>query len=362
MRILWVRRKPSDEGGGDSLYDGKLIRGLQASGHEIVDHGLPRNSRPQQFLHAALNLSLPEQYAVGGAADVAYVRGLLQGGGFDAAVFSHEHVDAFARAVRSASSVPFVAVRHNVTSDLMRSLLEGVLVMQGVYCAMAEQQERAALTGGLYQAVSAVSVRDRRLLTALTGRQDIALVQPGAPPAAPLNADAATTRDLVISGTFDWFPKARDLRRFVGEYAAQPPAGVRLRCTTAVPEDLRATLGATEDDAIDAAGAIRFGLITDRFPAGHKLKTAAYLMNNCAVLSFTRVIEDFADLPFASNWIIEVSRSSELGPAIDRLVRRPADEARAELAVLKDAVAERLSWSRQAANLAVLIEKAVAQI
>jgi hypothetical protein len=359
MRILWVRRKPSDEGGGDSLYDGKLIRGLKAAGHDVVDYGLARNSRPQQFLRAALNFSLPEQYAVGGPADKARVRELLQHGAFGAVIFSHEHIDAFARAVRGASRVPFVALRHNITSDLMRSVLEGAPVLSGLYCALAESQERAALAGALYQAVAAISVRDRRLLAALTGRQDLGLVQPGAPPAAALNDDAAPARDLVISGTFDWYPKARDLKRFVGEYAAAPPNDVRLRCTAAVPADLRAVLGANDDDAIDAASAIRFGLISDRFDAGHKLKTAAYLMNNCAVISFAKVKEDFADLPFASNWIAEVESMAELTATIDTLTARPPAILRAELTALKEAIAMRFDWNKQAGRVAEIVEKVV---
>lgn len=356
MRILWVRRRSLDEGAGDSLYDEKLIRALSST-HEIVQYGLKRNTKPRQMLRAALNLSLPEQYGVGGPEDVAHVRALLAGGGFDAVVISHEHLDAFAHAVRGATKIPFIAVRQNVTSDAMASILQGTPIA-GLYLALAQAQERAALRSATYDAITAISVRDRRLLRTLSGREDIALVSPGAPPASPLNADAAVARELVISGTFDWFPKARDVRRFVAEYAAAPPADVRLRCAASIAADQRAALGATEDDAIDAASAIRFGLITDRFTAGHKLKTAAYLMSNCAVLSFAKVIEDYADLPFARDWIVEIESVADIDPAMQRLAARPAFEARNQLITLKAAVMERFAWSRQGEALSAAIASA----
>lgn len=359
MRLLWVRRCSSGEGAGDSLYDDKLIRALVSAGHDIVQYGLGRNKKATQFARAALRLSLPEQHGVGGPEDVARVRGLLEGGGFDAAVVSHEHLDAFASAVRSASKLPFIAIRQNVTSDAMSSILRRAGPLPLVYRELAERQERFALRGGLYAAITAISVRDRRLLETLSGRGDVALVLPGAPPASPLNANAEPIRELVLSGTFDWFPKARDLRQFVADFAAAPPTNLRLRVATSVPDAQRAALGATEDDVIDAAGAIRFGVITDRFTAGHKLKTAAYLMNNCAVISFARVIEDFADLPHAKNWIVEVDSMAQVNAAIDNITARPANELRRELAVLKASIADRFDWSKQAQSLASVISAAV---
>ena len=44
--------------------------------------------------------------------------------------------------------------------------------------------------------------------------------------------------------------------------------------------------------------ALRIGLITDRFEAGHKLKTLAYVANNRIVLSFAEVGFDFVHIPY----------------------------------------------------------------
>jgi glycosyltransferase involved in cell wall biosynthesis len=358
MRVLWVCRRSSGEGAGDSLYDDKLVAALRAR-CDVEVYGLARNPRAKQLTRAALHLSLPEQYGIGDKADIARLREMLPK--FDVAVFSHEHTDTVARAVRSATTIPFIALRHNVTSDSMASILRGMAPLDAVYRALAEAQEKSALRGALYQEITAISVGDQRLLRQLSGRGAIVIIPPGAPSAAALNDDATFKRELVISGTFDWFPKARDLRRFANDYAQDPVANTKLRCSSSSAATIRAALGAAHDDGYDPADGIRAGVITDRFTAGHKLKTAAYIMGNCAVISFARISGDFIDLPNYRNWIFEVSDAAEIAPIMDRLAARPADEMRGELTALKSAVAEKFNWAKSGALLADVIEETTAR-
>ncbi len=356
MRVLWIRRGASSADAGDSIYDDKLQRAL-ADRFAITNLTLTRNRRMRQLAHAGLSLSLPEQFGSGTPDDEGRVRAQLPA--HDVAIFSHEHLDRFAGVMRPHSTIPFITLRHNVTSDLMASVLSANAVLASLYRTMANMQERAALRGPLYQAVTAISARDLKLLTALSGRNDVALVMPGAPPAPPLAPDAALRRELVVSGTYDWFPKARDIRRFVEEYAAAPAPDTNLYLGAGVPEELRAKLGGGGEQSLDYAAAIRFGMITDRFTAGHKLKTAAYLMNNCAVISFARVSDDFAGFPHAKRWIFEIQDVAEIGPVMDQMISRPGAEARAELGAFKNEIAATLNWKVQAQALASAIDRAL---
>jgi len=356
MRILWIQRRASDDDGGDSVYDKKL-QGALASSHEITPYALTRNSRLHQLASAATRLAPPEQWGFGNRQDVDNVRRLLSHG-FDAVVFSHEHLDAFAAALRPVTQTPFIALRHNVSSDAMASILVARPVLSGVYRALARAQERNALRGGLYNAITAISTRDQALLREISGREDIGLVLPGPPPPTQLKETAACTRDLIVAGTFDWFPKARDLKRFASDWAAAPVSDARVYVSSGAPEDIRAALSAGAEESLDYVDAIRFGIITDRFTAGHKLKTAAYLMRNCAVITFAPVIHDFMDFPDAGRWIHHVSSMADVASAIRTMEARPAADLRRELGQLKSDVGTRFAWSAQAGALSAVMERA----
>lgn len=353
MRILWIQRRAAEDDGGDSVYDRKL-QGALAAAHEITPYALKRNTRGRQLVSAALRLAPPEQYGFGDADDLETVRRMMNDG-FDAIVFSHEHLDAFAARLRPHAKIPFVSLRHNVSSDAMGSILRDRPLVSTLYTTLARAQERSALRSDLFDAVTAISTRDRQLLSDISGRTGIGLVFPGAPPATPLAGDASLARDIVLTGTFDWFPKARDLRRFAQEWVAVPPAGFNVHVSSGVPEEIGRALHAAPEAKLDYAGAIRVGVITDRFTAGHKLKTAAYLMQNCAVVTFAPVIHDFAEFPHAKDWIIEISSVADIPRALERLQSRPIEALRDELGQLKGEIGTQLAWAGQANALSSLI-------
>ncbi|MES1202952.1 MAG: hypothetical protein ABUS57_16060 [Pseudomonadota bacterium] len=303
---------------------------------------------------------MPEQYGFGDSADLQAVKASLDTG-FDVVVFSHEHLDAFARALRPHTRTPFVSVRHNVSSDAIASILADRPRLAASYRFLAMRQEKRALGGRVFDAITAISARDQALLRQLSGRTDIGLVLPGVPPAAPLPPNGAARRDLVVSGTFDWFPKARDLRRFAQDYAAAPVPGASLFASPTITRDIRDALGAGDETTLNYGDAIRFGIVTDRFAAGHKLKTAAYLMCNCAVVSFAPVLHDFEDMPHARGWIHHVASVADVAGVVDAFERRPAPALLAELAALKADLGTRLAWSAQAAALASVMESARAK-
>lgn len=354
MRLLWIHRESAEAEGG-AIYDDKMRRALSAAGHEITPYALKRNKRARQLARAAAHASLPEQYGVGCAQDEAALRALLAQP-FGAVVFSHEHLDAMAARLRPHAGAPFVSIRHNVTSDAMAQILGDAPALGKLYRTLAERQERAALRGPLFDGIVAVSERDRALLKTLSGGREIALAMPGAPPAVDLAEGAPCMRALAISGTFDWFAKAKDLRAFTAAHAADPLSEARLYISDGAPAAIRASLKANSESELAWGEAIRFGLITDRFAAGHKLKTAAYLMNNCAVFTFAPVIHDFAFSPLAARWIYKVQTIADIRAIMNAVMLRPAAELREELTALKGEIAVHLAWERQAQAIAALLE------
>ena len=153
-------------------------------------------------------------------------------------------------------------------------------------------------------------------------------------------------------GSYDWFPKRWSLQRFTEEWTGLDDSPARLYADDGVPAPVRITLGACDVRNIDLSSAIRFGLLTDRFKAGHKLKTAAYLMNNCVVLSFSDVIEDFRFSPHAELFIRRIQRIDEIPAIMDELEAVSPETLRAKLLAFKSEVASKLAWQRQADILA----------
>jgi hypothetical protein len=342
MRMIWVSRTGNGgEEAGDAVYDRRMFA-LLGDRHDVLPFYAARRDRWRQLGEAALQLSAPETFGFGGPADAARLADQIRAHGADAVVFSHEHLDRLAaetRALLGPNAPPFLSVRHNLTSDGMRSILSDLGPLADAYGALARRQEAQALSGDLFAALFAISLREQRLLQAISGRRDVRLTIPGAPPATPLAAGATLHAELVLTGTYGWFPKARDLRRFLRESAA---LGLPLH----------------EDVTQLQTGEMRFGVITDRFVAGHKLKTAAYLMQNCIVLSYADVLEDFAFSPHAARFIHRIEHARDIAPVMKTLMQTPADEMRAAFASFKAEVAEAFSWP---ANV-LTMEEALASV
>jgi hypothetical protein len=99
------------------------------------------------------------------------------------------------------------------------------------------------------------------------------------------------------------------------------------------------------------AGPFAFGLITDQFVAGHKLKTSAYLMSNCIVLIYSDVLRDFAFAPFSNIFIRRVNSIDEIRAVMAEFRAMPVAPVRDGLDACNRAIASQLSWQRQGSAL-----------
>ena len=250
-------------------------------------------------------------------------------------------------------------VLHNVTSDLVGEVFV-TAPMAPVLGQIWRMHEQRVYRPFFLDVLFALSRRDQERVKALSRRPGVSVIHPGTPPPIVLNSGAKVEPELVLSGTFDWKPKRRDVNRFADAYGAagngnRPPIMVKPGFDPELANKLGATPAVVEFDS-----AIRFGLITDRFVAGHKLKTSAYLMNNCVVLSYSDVAHDFAFAPFSDLFIRHVHSIEEILAIIADFSKMPVEVVRDRLAVCKNEIASLFSWKKQANVLEAELTAALA--
>jgi hypothetical protein len=155
---------------------------------------------------------------------------------------------------------------------------------------------------------------DRRFVARrhLASHPPLLWTPPGMPPGVDLDPGAELVEKIVISGIYGWRPKRRDADLFAQDYAAvdiRLPVRVGdLGLHSLSPEAIRLLQPLPSET--DNQGAKRFGVITDRFQAGHKLKTLAYLANNQIVLSCADISFAFDRLPGSNLFVRRIRHAA----------------------------------------------------
>jgi hypothetical protein len=169
--------------------------------------------------------------------------------------------------------------------------------------------------------------------------------------------DAPLKRELVLLGTYDWYPKRRDVTVFSREYAS---LSERLPIfTSALPPAAAASMSFAQPlQAGDYGDAIRFGLITDRFEAGHKLKTLAYIAQNQIVLSFADVRRDFDQIPDYAFFIRKLASTVDIASHVAEVAALDPDTLRTRFLEFQRRCAELFTWETVADRLVRAAEQA----
>jgi hypothetical protein len=137
--------------------------------------------------------------------------------------------------------------------------------------------------------------------------------------------------------------------RFASEYAQ---AGLDLPIYTGpLPAEVRSLLPLRSVDALNFGSALRFALITDRFSAGFKLKSTAYLADNAVVLSFADIREEFEGLPDAALFVRHLERTADIPRHIAAISSLPPQELYERFSAFQQACRERFDWRRTATCL-----------
>ncbi len=243
------------------------------------------------------------------------------------------------------AAVPAVLIAQNVHS-LVAATDPSPLARALRPLALAFERRFYADPASRLVAISAVDVAALRA----TGiaRDDILVAPPGAPPAEPLAPDAPVLGEAIVTGSYDWWRKRRDLKSF----AAGAPLGVPILASDSAA---RAILGEEAESIPDTPGfwsqGLRFGLVTDAFIGGFKLKSTEYVARNCVVLSMGDIAADFEGLPHAAEFV-RILADKDAARAVIRAMRAENPEALvARFLEFKQACLTRFEWGRCLAPL-----------
>ncbi len=263
----------------------------------------------------------------------------------DVVICSWEPFDALARFL----SPPCIMILHNVTSRSLPALFPGN-PLAAFGARQARIWERRSYSTSGFAAVGTLSRRDYASVAALSDSTKLLLLPPGMPPSTELDRNAPLVEEIVISGTFDWVPKRRDLLAFAREYAACHDQ-VPIRAAQLPVEAMRNLQPAPPPSADEAGSAIRFGLITDRFEAGHKLKTLAYIAANQIVLTFADVRDDLAHIPDHVFFIRKIATAEDIGAVVREFSALPPAVLRDRFLTFKRRCEQSFTWTAVASTL-----------
>jgi hypothetical protein len=318
LRILWIGKRPTHGEEGDEVFDRKTIAACRRHGHQIdLFHPDPVGRAAEV---SKLALGWPYQRSrFATSKNMRAVRDLA--GEYDVIICSWEPFDWLVTGLCS----PTILIAHNLSSQALLQIYPGN-PLAALASARVRAWERRCYRAANFAAIACLSRHDHAYLKSIGAPQPL-LLPPGMPPSLRLEPNATVRAEIVVSGTYDWSPKRRDLILFARDYAdGDKPLPVR---ADALPSEAAGLLQPTAlPSEAENRNAIRFGLISDRFEAGHKLKTTAYIANNQIVLSFAAVEFDFAHIPDHDLFIRRVASAADVVEHIKGMLEMPASVLR----------------------------------
>jgi hypothetical protein len=238
------------------------------------------------------------------------------------------------------TGLPRLLFPHNVHSQIART---DPLWLSRAFLApsMRFERRRCSDPGA---ALVCISKADRSALKAIGVRTDEARVAaPGMPPLAPLSPDAVLSTQVVLTGYYSWWRKLRSLKLF-----AKSPGEIGSPLLV-VDETVQTLLGAEarlgQPKEVMTGQTVQFGLITDYFSGGFKLKSLEYIAMNCIVLSCCDISEEFADIPDGDLFVRRVKSKADVRRVIEEFKAYPEREIIERFARFKAACAAQYDWA-----------------
>jgi hypothetical protein len=334
---LMVRPAPSaDPNGGDTIVYRRLTDYLQRRANlDVLE--LKRLTRLPHALNLCRGLP-PEVGGYASAANRAALARKLAERPCDVVIFSHESTFALIPVLKPG------AARKVLYAQNMQSVIAnsdpGPLGRLSPALATAFDRRWCSDPTAQVVCISRVDMDGLRRIGVT--RRDIAVAPPGAPPAVALPQGAGVMPELLLTGSYGWWRKRRDLQHF----AKGPPLPYPI--LAADPTALE-VLG----DQARAAGApaswtpgVRFGLITDRFQGGFKLKSVEYVALNAVVLSACDLSREFEGLPHAEEFVRLAPSKARIREIVEAFAAQPAGQVVDRFRRFKAACLERFSWER----------------
>lgn len=334
-RILVIRPQPLGGGssGDEVMYRRSLNYLARAADLETVE----LQAVPQ--LRKLLNLLLlpAELTRYRGAANIRRISQRVSTAQFDTVLFFNEVTFPMIGAVRGLGCKP-VLVAHNVHSVVARTD-PSPLIRATTQIAARFERRTYGDPEVILVCISQTDVDGLRLVG--VNRNDIRIAPPGAPNSFPLAIDSKILPELILTGSYGWWRKRRDLRKLV--------SGLKSLKSRIFASDVTALklLGkhanATRFEDINWSGGLRFGIISDRFLGGFKLKALEYIARNCVVVAHCDLSREFRGLPYADEMVLHVDSLLEVQPLIDRMLVNEVETMR-RFQVFQRACLLRYAW------------------
>lgn len=343
MRIMWIGKAAATSAAGDEVFDSKMVSAARELGHSIDLFHPRRVGRMRELINLFIGIPHPRtRYA--SEANLTKLRAVSAG--YDMVISSLEAFDRLALQL----DVPVMVILHNITSRSLTASFPNSLPAALLAKRARLWEERHYRQGGNLRAIGVLSKRDQAYVQSLGASPEVVYLPPGMPPATDLDPDAILLQELTILGTFEWRPKKRDLMRFGQEYEAAK-GRMTVRADPLPPEADELLKPLQAPTRMEAARALRFGVITDRFESGHKLKTLAYIASNNIVMSFSDVSFDFNHISDHDLFIRRVYSFDEMRSYINEISVMPWDNLQQRFIVFKQRCAECFVWPTMANRL-----------
>ncbi|WP_181708667.1 hypothetical protein [Chthonobacter rhizosphaerae] len=337
--ILWVGKQPVN-GGGDEIYDSKVASHLPSHFH--LNHMLlkPQNHKERAI---ALLQGLPHPRYKYRSSEIvnSFINAAEKS---DHVIISWESFDYLAALITR----PVTLILHNIISDVLLQVFDTRTIPTIAAAHSRFWESRLYRRPNVRLVV--LSKRDAALVRHLAPGTRPYIAPPGSPPATLLQT-AAFIPEIVLSGSYDWAPKRRDVSMLLREIEASNHSMV-FRHDRPLP-DIRELPGlsnlSTFIQHAEYADGLRIGLIPDSFLGGFKLKASYYVANNCMVASRSDIRGEFSGLPFSDEFVRYVPKVSDL----ISLMKELSDKADANMlqrwSVFKNACVDHFTWARTAA-------------
>lgn len=346
MKLLWIG-KHETSGGGDEIYDRKILANLH--GFEVDRLGVERQGGREAITALLSGVPHPRyKYMSNSVAEKVKARAA----GADVVVVSLETLEGYAK----VTSKPTVLIVHNVTGDGLRQIFPKNVVAWAA--ALQSRIWEKAIYNRRSLTIVTLSERDRDLVRRIAPQVAIEVAPPGCPPAASLDPGAGLVEEIFISGSYEWWPKRRDINGFAASYAASANSMV-VRRDYALPDEAERALKPIDIVEEDFASGIRLGVIPDTFLAGFKLKATYYIAKNCICLSRADIRSEFAHIEDHQLFVRYLKDISDLQGIVAELKAIDREELRQRFERFKTLCLEEYSWKRSAAAIETAIIQAV---
>jgi hypothetical protein len=304
--LLWVGKQPKRierATDGDEIYD-KEVTNILESQFAINRLYIAPQSKTDQVVGLLAGLPHP-RYKY-------YSRSILKE--FAAKASSADHIVISWEAIEYLALTPIrpiTLIVHNVMSDTLNE------IMHANFAAKLAALQSKYWEGRLYAKenlhIVVLSNRDKSLIQSLAPSARVTVAAPGCPTPLSMNQDRII-REIVISGSYGWRPKRRDLLLVADEFSRSDLELV-FRHDKPLPKPKGSSLFHEHSISIDKteySQGLRIGLIPDTFLSGFKLKSTYYIAMNCVIASRCDIRGEFTGLPYAEEFVRVVRSLDDL--------------------------------------------------